>query len=65
MNVKKYSVELSDGRELSVADYGKDGDPVIMAYNGTPSALGFLTVHLEDAQAKGIRLINYKSARVW
>lgn len=59
MNVKQYTVELSDGRELLVADYGKDGNPVIITHNGTPSASGFLTVNLEDAQAKGIRLINY------
>lgn len=58
-NVKQYTVTLSDGRKLEVVDAGERGNPAIIAHNGTPVAPGFLTSQIEDALAKGLRLITF------
>jgi pimeloyl-ACP methyl ester carboxylesterase len=52
-------VSTQDGRQLHITEAGQlDGVPVL-ALHGTPSA-GLLYVRwIEDAQARGIRLISY------
>jgi len=59
MKIKQYMITLSDGRRLEVVDAGEEGNPAIIAHNGTPVAPGFLTSQIEDADAKGLRLITY------
>jgi pimeloyl-ACP methyl ester carboxylesterase len=60
--VSELDVALRDGRTLHVYDDGdRNGKPVVV-HHGTPSAGDLFAPHVEDAQARGIRLIGYDRA---
>jgi pimeloyl-ACP methyl ester carboxylesterase len=55
----RHSVNAGDGRTLNVAEGGAaDGKPVF-ALHGTPGSILLYPPHVDDAKAKGIRLISY------
>lgn len=56
---KRHVVTLTDGRKLDVVEAGYENSPAIIVHNGTPSAAGLFKEHIEDALAKGLRIISY------
>ena len=52
-------VELTDGRKLKVADFGRPGDVVTIVHHGTPGGTVPFGPWLEDAARLGLRLVMY------
>src|SRR5262249_28746129 len=50
---------LADGRTLHVHDEGDPQGQAVVAHHGTPSCGRLLGAHVDDARARGIRLIGY------
>jgi pimeloyl-ACP methyl ester carboxylesterase len=59
VELRRHMVTLADGRELEVVEAGDKNSPAIIIHNGTPTAAGLIVEHVEDAVARGLRLINY------
>ena len=55
-------VTLRDGRTLHVYDEGDPQGVAVVAHHGTPSSGRLHSSHIEDAGARGIRLIGYDRA---
>jgi pimeloyl-ACP methyl ester carboxylesterase len=60
--VSELDVSLRDGRTLHVFDEGDPAGKAVVVHNGTPSAGQLYAQHVEDARARGIRLIGYDRA---
>lgn len=58
-NQRRYTVTLSDGRNLEVVEAGEEHWPAIIVHNGTPSGAGLIQEHVEDAIERRLRLISY------
>ena len=59
MNVTHRTITLKDGRKLRLVEAGQaDGIPVIELH-GTPDSRLLFDRWVEDAQARGLRLISY------
>lgn len=52
-------VRLGDGRTLHVYDEGDPHGAAVVVHHGTPSSGRLYGAHVEDARARGIRLIGY------
>jgi pimeloyl-ACP methyl ester carboxylesterase len=57
--VIELDVTLADGRTLHVYDEGDPQGSAVVAHHGTPSSGRLSSAHVEDAAARGIRLIGY------
>ena len=55
-------ITLADGRTLHVYDEGDPQGVAVVAHHGTPSSGRLHNSHIEDAGARGIRLIGYDRA---
>jgi len=60
--VTELDVTLRDGRTLHVYDEGDPQGVAVVAHHGTPSSGRLHNSHIEDAGARGIRLIGYDRA---
>lgn len=58
MNVTTRTVRMPDGRELCLEIAG-DGERTILVHNGTPNSRHLYGPWIEDAIARGVRLISY------
>ena len=58
----EFDVTLRDGRTLHVYDEGDPQGVAVVAHHGTPSSGRLHSSHIEDAGARGIRLIGYDRA---
>lgn len=59
MNVRTRTISTKDDRALSISEAGHpDGVPIIV-HHGTPSSRLLYPLWIEDAEARGIRLISY------
>ncbi|MFB5189011.1 alpha/beta fold hydrolase [Alicyclobacillus fastidiosus] len=56
---RKRLVTLPDGRDVEVVEAGEENRPAILVHNGTPSAAGLIQEHVEDAVARGLRIVSY------
>jgi pimeloyl-ACP methyl ester carboxylesterase len=57
--VTELDVTLRDGRTLHVYDEGDPHGRTVVAHHGTPSSGRLHRSHVDDARARGIRLIGY------
>jgi pimeloyl-ACP methyl ester carboxylesterase len=57
--VTELDVILADGRTLHVYDEGGPDGVAVVAHHGTPSSGRLQPAHVDDARARGIRLIGY------
>jgi pimeloyl-ACP methyl ester carboxylesterase len=57
--VTELDVTLRDGRTLHVYDEGDPHGVAVVAHHGTPSSGRLSGPHVDDARARGIRLIGY------
>jgi pimeloyl-ACP methyl ester carboxylesterase len=57
--VTELDLTLSDGRTLHVYDEGDPKGSAVVAHHGTPSCGRLYSTHIDDARARGIRLIGY------
>jgi pimeloyl-ACP methyl ester carboxylesterase len=55
----EHVVETGDGRRLAVVEDGDAGGIPVLVHNGTPNSRLLYKHHVEDAAARGIRLISY------
>ena len=55
----EHQVVTADGRTLRVEEAGDPAGAPVLAHHGTPGAGGSFEPHVEDARARGIRLISY------
>ena len=60
--MSELDVALRDGRTLHVYDEGDANGKPIVVHHGSPSDGQLFARHVEDAQARGIRLIGYDRA---
>jgi pimeloyl-ACP methyl ester carboxylesterase len=58
----EFDVTLRDGRTLHVYDEGDPQGVAVVAHHGTPSSGRLHSSHIDDAGARGIRLIGYDRA---
>ena len=56
---RRLAVSLPDGRALEVVEAGDAGAPAVIVHNGTPSGAGLFEEHVQDALARGLRIISY------
>ncbi len=56
---REHRVATPDGRRLRVIEDGDPSGAPILVHHGTPSAARLYRPHVEDARARGIRLIAY------
>jgi pimeloyl-ACP methyl ester carboxylesterase len=57
--VTELDLTLADGRTLHVYDEGDPHGPAVVYQHGTPSSGRLYGPHVDDARARGIRLIGY------
>jgi pimeloyl-ACP methyl ester carboxylesterase len=57
--VTELDVTLDDGRTLHVYDEGDSSGPAVVVHHGTPSSGRLYPAQVDDARARGIRLIGY------
>jgi pimeloyl-ACP methyl ester carboxylesterase len=57
--VTELDVTLHDGRTLHVYDEGDPSGVAVVVHHGTPSSGRLYGAHVDDARARGIRLIGY------
>jgi pimeloyl-ACP methyl ester carboxylesterase len=55
----EHTVTTADGRELRVQEAGDPGGTAVIVHNGTPMSRLLFRPCIEDAEARGIRLIGY------
>jgi pimeloyl-ACP methyl ester carboxylesterase len=60
--VTELDVTLRDGRTLHVYDEGDPQGVAVVAHHGTPSSGRLHRLHIDDAGARGIRLLGYDRA---
>jgi pimeloyl-ACP methyl ester carboxylesterase len=60
--VTELDLTLRDGRTLHVYDEGDPQGVAVVAHHGTPSSGRLHSSHIDDARARGIRLIGYDRA---
>jgi len=58
-DVQRFALRTPDGRTLEVMAAGERDWPLVLIHNGTPTGAGFLSRHLADAEALGLRLVSY------
>ncbi len=58
-DVETTIVRTSDGRELCLEVAGHESDRSVLGHNGTPNSRQLFGAWVEDAQARGVRLISY------
>jgi pimeloyl-ACP methyl ester carboxylesterase len=59
MNVKSHTISTTDRRKLSISEAGQPNGIPILVQNGTPGSRLLYDLWVEDAEARGIRLISY------
>jgi pimeloyl-ACP methyl ester carboxylesterase len=57
--VTEFDVTLDDGRTLHVYDEGDSSGHTVVVHHGTPSSGRLYPAQVDDARARGIRLIGY------
>lgn len=58
-DVETRVVQTADGRELCVEIAGRDGERSVLAHMGTPNSRHLFGAWIDDALARGVRLISY------
>jgi pimeloyl-ACP methyl ester carboxylesterase len=57
--MREYTVQTPDGRDLRVQEAGDPDGTAVVTHNGTPMSRLLFRPCVEDAEARGIRLIGY------
>lgn len=60
MNAKNYTISTEDGRKIRVNEAGQPNGVPVLVQRGTPQSGLLYHGWVEDAQARGIRLIGYE-----
>jgi pimeloyl-ACP methyl ester carboxylesterase len=59
VNVREHRLRVGDGRTLDVVEAGDPDGEAVLVLHGTPGRAGFYPPHVDDALARGIRLLAY------